>query len=551
MQHNQQILFHPSYFIIIPDIVRDCLIEDLRQSQRTIIGIYSSVPNFPTMKKKSTRTLTNKKKSSRKGGKKNDKKFASVEELLQAADSAMTVMDVAQAVTLYSKAVAQLRNKISLNAKGDQNESAGVVSVKAETLQLLQALEKLGEAQVSMGEQDEARNHFQEAIQLLEEYKENQKRDHGSETEASTDKGDEEFEYHETRSSLYLYIGQLCSEQEALHAYQQGLKSLETCVRIVEEQQKQQLTKPPSSSVDENVEMHDNDESQTRDEYYRKLLPELQRKLAGAHCTVAELYLTDLCYEDNAESECETNLQRALQIKIDGEPIVDALQTMASLRLSQDAERRKEAVSYILQTYETMKKGSEALASLVGVVIANDNDDMEKQVGEGQAIELKEVDAATNLPEFEFRCQTAKLLLECSALLREDTEGTSNETSRQREVACINGAISVLGSLLAQNDEVVEVWYLMGCAYALAPEAASAARHYLERAKAMLLEIQKSLQQESEFSGGMDDDGEIEMGLKDNAAQLLDVQTKLDELIDEGHEPNDDHEMSAVEAMEE
>jgi hypothetical protein len=75
-------------------------------------------------------------------------------------------------------------------------------------------------------------------------------------------------------------------------------------------------------------------------------------KLSGAYCAMAELYLTDLWYEDNAENECKLILEKALQIKDgDGEPLVDALQTMASLRLSQESRRADEAVPYIRRSW--------------------------------------------------------------------------------------------------------------------------------------------------------------------------------------------------------
>jgi hypothetical protein len=84
-----------------------------------------------------------------------------------------------------------------------------------------------------------------------------------------------------------------------------------------------------------------------------------------------------------AETKCESVLQKDLQIKdeSDGQPIIDALQTMASLRLPQQGKRRQEAVSYILQAYAKIKVGSEALASLVGLDGNQDDgdDDVKKE----------------------------------------------------------------------------------------------------------------------------------------------------------------------------
>jgi hypothetical protein len=136
-----------------------------------------------------------------------------------------------------------------------------------------------------------------------------------------------------------------------------------------------------------------------------------------------------------AENQCKHYLEKALQLKdVDGEPMVDALQSMASLRISQDQDQRPEAVSYILRAYEKQRVGSEALAALVGLddrgmqqktggsssSCSNDCNDttvLQEDQEDEHAKELVEVDAANNLPEFEFRCQTAKILLECTDLL--------------------------------------------------------------------------------------------------------------------------------------
>jgi hypothetical protein len=399
---------------------------------------------------------------------------ASVDDLLESAEAAMTSLDVEKAISSYSKAASLLR-------------MGRTSSFETRERGLIQILENLGESKVSVGDQDGAKQDFREALQLLEQ-------------QDDTDT----MPYHETRSSLYFYVGQLCMEQEALQAYQQGVTSLESCIQLAQEASTDKMEE------DEN----------TR----RKVLPELHQRLSGAYCTIAELYLTDLCYESDAEDECERYLEKALQIKdVDGEPVVDALQTMASLRLSQQ-QRRSEAVPYIIRAYEKMRVGSEALASLVGLTDqggATDNP-------EEQALELKEVDEANNLPEFEFRCQTAKLLLECAALLKETRQ--ESESVSQQEEQCVLAAIAVLGSLLAQNDEVVEIWFLTGCAFAARnPTMVDSAQYYLQRTMEMLVDIKKALQQEVEYAEEAEKLG-IEDDLKENQNQIEDVQAKLDDL---------------------
>jgi hypothetical protein len=85
---------------------------------------------------------------------------------------------------------------------------------------------------------------------------------------------------------------------------------------------------------------------------------------------------------------------------------------------------------FILQAYANIKVGLEALASLVGLDGNNDDDDDDddddetrRKIPNQQALELQEVlDAANSLPKSEFRCQTAKLLVECAALLKEESK---------------------------------------------------------------------------------------------------------------------------------
>ena len=398
---------------------------------------------------------------------------ASVDELLAAADAAITALDVEKAIKLYSKAAGLLRmGRMSSTGTREQD--------------LIQVLEKMGESKVSVGDQDGAKQDFQEALQLLDQEK------------------DQNVAYYEARSSLLFYVGQLCMADEALEAYRQGVTSLESCLAFLS-----------NNSVDHMEE--DNNINQ-------KLIPELRRKLSGAYCTMAELYLTDLCYETNAETECEVYLEKALQIKdTDGEPVVDALQTMASLRLSQES-RRVEAVPFILRAYDKMRVGSEALAALVGL----GEQETDPESSEEQALELKEVDAANNLPEFEFRCQTAKLLLECASVLKASQQ--ASELTKNDAELCLSASISVLGSLLAQNDEVVEIWFLTGCAFsAKNPPVIDSAIFYFQRSMEMLTNIKNALKQEAEYATEVEKE-DIEDQLQENQIQIEDVRAKLDEL---------------------
>ena len=80
--------------------------------------------------------------------------------------------------------------------------------------------EKMGECQVSIGDQDLAKDHFKQSLRLLEE---------GAKTESI-----KSTSYYEAHSSLCFYIGQLSLENDALEAYKEGIRSLEECLQSVE-----------------------------------------------------------------------------------------------------------------------------------------------------------------------------------------------------------------------------------------------------------------------------------------------------------------------------
>lgn len=65
-------------------------------------------------------------------------------------------------------------------------------------------------------------------------------------------------------------------------------------------------------------------------------LTPINKDIASGCCAIAELFMTDLCFENNAEQECERALM--LGLKEDGPNNVQLLQTMASLRLCQKNE---------------------------------------------------------------------------------------------------------------------------------------------------------------------------------------------------------------------
>eukprot|EP00899_Mesostigma_viride_P004650 jgi/Mesvir1/14186/Mv09643-RA.1 len=188
----------------------------------------------------------------------------------------------------------------------------------------------------------------------------------------------------------YMYLGQLVEDpRESLSFMQKGAEVLERAVMRA-----QQEGDPA--------------------------LPVLASSLASALCSLAENYLSKLSQEaENLPAEQQqavyAEVERLLgRAKVFDPASPEPLQVMASLRLEQDKpEEAKEQLMASLALWPPEE--------LAGSVM--------------------DVDNAHELPPFEFRVETAKLLLEVAELPR---------------------AVSVLQRLVEENDTVHEVWYLLG-----------------------------------------------------------------------------------------
>eukprot|EP00035_Acanthoeca_spectabilis_P014685 m.284531 g.284531 ORF g.284531 m.284531 type:complete len:382 (+) comp16198_c0_seq17:895-2040(+) len=141
----------------------------------------------------------------------------------------------------------------------------------------------------------------------------------------------------------------------------------------------------------------------------------LVRDISSAFCSVAEIYLTDLCDDEGAEQACLDCLERALQYN---PQCPQAMQTMASVSLS--LQQPDSAMDWMQQSMALWHNGAPGEA--------------------GGA----EVDSGANQEvSYDFRINSAKILLELN----------------QHDIAA-----EVLEQLLLEDAEVVEVWYLLGLA---------------------------------------------------------------------------------------
>ncbi|KAF8952919.1 hypothetical protein BGZ52_003043 [Haplosporangium bisporale] len=184
--------------------------------------------------------------------------------------------------------------------------------------------------------------------------------------------------------SKFMYLGQLSEQLEAIEYFQQGVNLM--------------VAERAAMPVD-----------MTSGSAYLSLAS----KISSALCSMTDIYLTDCCFEPNAESQCETYLAQALQI----EPITpEVYQTLASVRLSQ-------------------QRVDEAKAALA----------------QGLAIWLGSDPTAEDgpTPDYETRLALVKLLL---------------------ETAMYDEAFTVLNGLIEENDQVPDTLYLFGWANYIAAE---------------------------------------------------------------------------------
>lgn len=134
-------------------------------------------------------------------------------------------------------------------------------------------------------------------------------------------------------------------------------------------------------------------------------IDEKKLKLAETLCAVAEVYMTDLSWEEDAEARCEALVTEATMLAPE---LPDAWQTVANVRVSQS--RREDAVAALERS----------------LALWTELDPMDSKV-----------------PDFPNRVALTRLLMECELEKR---------------------ATEVCERLILEDDESVEAWYLGGFA---------------------------------------------------------------------------------------
>ncbi|KAG7529392.1 hypothetical protein FFLO_05707 [Filobasidium floriforme] len=128
--------------------------------------------------------------------------------------------------------------------------------------------------------------------------------------------------------STYLYLAQTApTPQEALQLYESAIKLLESKIEAFSTRGSGMEEEDADADVDVDV---------TKEE--------LMKECITALVAMIEIWMSDLCFEPQASSECDTLIARALSIDPND---IDALLTLSSIRMSQS--KADEAKQVILQ----------------------------------------------------------------------------------------------------------------------------------------------------------------------------------------------------------
>ncbi|KAI9218913.1 hypothetical protein BC828DRAFT_387389 [Blastocladiella britannica] len=222
-------------------------------------------------------------------------------------------------------------------------------------------------------------------------------------------------------AAVELYLGQLAGGKPAVQHFQRAIE-------VLVAQHQQHVESGNGAGVGETVE-----------------------KAVEAYCSVAELYMTDLCFEPEAEQTCLDVLHRAIALDPSNP---NPYLTLASVEISRSrpSEARaalQQGLSVWLPALVAYLKQHAAAAASASASADDDNDN------DTPPLEAAELAAEPpTIPAFDARIAAARLCVELGLYGR---------------------ALDVLGVCAGEFDESVDVWYLMGWTYYLIGEAVSAA----------------------------------------------------------------------------
>ena len=185
----------------------------------------------------------------------------------------------------------------------------------------------------------------------------------------------------------------------------------------------------------------------------------LRLELSNAHCSVAEIYMTDLCDEEEAEREADASAAQALAADL-GNPEAHSL--TASVRLSQ--QRPAEAIPHLRRACEIME--------LLFRRLDEDPGDGEEEGGEGAAGAGSEGAGASSAAGMSGAMEVssgggggADAVAAAAAATAAAVPSLASRLSTAKmcmEVELWPEAADVLDRMLAEDDTDMEVWFLLG-----------------------------------------------------------------------------------------
>ncbi|OAP60955.1 hypothetical protein AYL99_05957 [Fonsecaea erecta] len=216
----------------------------------------------------------------------------------------------------------------------------------------------------------------------------------------------------------WLWLAQLCEEggKESIGYFEQACEVLRNEIEVLEEAVNEMNTTTTTTTTVGGA--------ADEDAGTKRVLDEKKSKLAEALCAMAEVYMTDLSWENDAEGRCESLVTEAVAVCPEYLS-AGVLQTLASVRISQERiEDARTALTRSLDIWKDTSSASQAESS-------KDN---------GSADEGSAGDDGRK-PDFATRVSLSRLLM---------------------EVQLEPLAMSVLEGLIREDDQSVECWYLGG-----------------------------------------------------------------------------------------
>ncbi|CAF0940492.1 unnamed protein product [Brachionus calyciflorus] len=228
--------------------------------------------------------------------------------------------------------------------------------------------------------------------------------------------------------SKYMCLAQLSTGIEAVNFYKKGVDLM---LAEFNKQQLEDQNKPSTSKKSQEEDEEEDDSGRVT-----------KLDISTAYCSISELYLTDLCMEDDAENLCKFYLDKSLEFD-DKNP--ETLQLLASYWLSKDD--LDQAKKFILDSLENwLPKYLEACEG-------------------GPLVDPSQVISLS----YDSRINTARILT---------------------EVEEYEKALTVLEQLVEEDDEVIYVWYMLGWVnFCKGEDYLTNSKYYLKKADEMIAKI--------------------------------------------------------------